>query len=84
MSWGNWGPIQRKQRDEKIKEEIVKVEAVEDWKDVEDMKVVRFVISPKKKKIIIEVNKIMNPAFLLASYNSRFYYMHDPPVTFVI
>ena len=37
----------------------------EDVEDVEDMKVVRFVISPKKKKIIIEVNKIMNPAFLL-------------------
>jgi hypothetical protein len=34
---------------------------------VEDMKVVRFVISPNKKKIIIEVNKIMNPAFLLGT-----------------
>jgi len=31
------------------------------------MKVVRFVISPKKKKITIEVNKIMNPAFLLGT-----------------
>ena len=28
-------------------------------------KVVRFLISPKKKKVKIEVNKIMNPAFLL-------------------
>ena len=27
-------------------------------------KVVRFLISPKKKKVKIEVNKIMNPAFL--------------------
>ena len=26
-------------------------------------KVVRFLISPKKKKVKIEVNKIMNPAF---------------------
>ena len=28
-------------------------------------KVVRFLISPKNKKMKIEVNKIMNPAFLL-------------------
>ena len=27
------------------------------------VKVVRFLISPKKKKVKIEVNKIMNPAF---------------------
>ena len=64
MSWGNWGPIQRKQRDEKIKEERRKRLENEDWKDVEDMKVVRFLISPKKKKIIIEVNKIMNLLFI--------------------
>ena len=30
-------------------------------------KVVRFLISPKKKKVKIEVNKIMNPAFLLGT-----------------
>merc|ERR1711963_59738 len=30
-------------------------------------KVVRFLISPKKKREKIEVNKIMNPAFLLGS-----------------
>ena len=29
--------------------------------------VVRFLISPKKKKMKIEVNKIMNPAFLLGT-----------------
>ena len=29
--------------------------------------VVRFLISPKKKKVKIEVNKIMNPAFLLGT-----------------
>jgi hypothetical protein len=34
---------------------------------VEDMKVVRFLISPKKKKVKIEVNKIMNPAFFLGT-----------------
>jgi len=28
-------------------------------------KVVRFLISPKKKKVKIEVNKIMNPAFFI-------------------
>ena len=27
------------------------------------LKVVRFLISPNKKKVKIEVNKIMNPAF---------------------
>ena len=31
------------------------------------VKVVRFLISPKKKKVKIEVNKIMNPAFLLGT-----------------
>ena len=30
-------------------------------------KVVRFLISPNKKKVKIEVNKIMNPAFLLGT-----------------
>ena len=30
-------------------------------------KVVRFLISPKNKKMKIEVNKIMNPAFLLGT-----------------
>ena len=30
-------------------------------------KVVKFLISPKKKKMKIEVNKIMNPAFLLGT-----------------
>ena len=30
-------------------------------------KVVRFLISPKKRKVKIEVNKIMNPAFF--AYN---------------
>ena len=30
-------------------------------------KVVRFLNSPKKKKVKIEVNKIMNPAFLLGT-----------------
>jgi hypothetical protein len=30
-------------------------------------KVVRFLISPKKKRAKIEVNKIMNPAFLLGT-----------------
>ena len=30
-------------------------------------KVVRFLISPKKKIVKIEVNKIMNPAFLLGT-----------------
>merc|ERR1712190_46716 len=30
-------------------------------------KVVRFLISPKKKRVRIEVNKIMNPAFLLGT-----------------
>ena len=29
------------------------------------MKVVKFLSSPKKKKVKIEVNNIMNPAFLL-------------------
>ena len=31
------------------------------------LKVVRFLISPNKKKVKIEVNKIMNPAFLLGT-----------------
>jgi len=31
------------------------------------VKVVRFLISPKKKRARIEVNKIMNPAFLLGT-----------------
>ena len=34
-------------------------------------KVVRFLISPKKKKVKIEVNKIMNPAFLLGTAFNR-------------
>jgi hypothetical protein len=33
----------------------------------DNKKVVRFLISPKKKKVKIEVNKIMNPAFLLGT-----------------
>ena len=33
----------------------------------DDRKVVRFLISPKKKKVKIEVNKIMVPAFLLGT-----------------
>jgi hypothetical protein len=34
---------------------------------VDNRKVVRFLISPKKKKVKIEVNKIMVPAFLLGT-----------------
>merc|ERR1712187_780978 len=35
--------------------------------DLSVHKVVRFLISPKKKRMRIEVNKIMNPAFLLGT-----------------
>ena len=34
---------------------------------IDNKKVVRFLNSPKKKKVKIEVNKIMNPAFLLGT-----------------
>ena len=34
---------------------------------IDNKKVVIFLISPKKKKVKIEVNKIMNPAFLLGT-----------------
>ena len=34
---------------------------------IDNKKVVRFLISPNKKKKKIEVNKIMNPAFLLGT-----------------
>ena len=57
----NWAPIQRKERRERKKEK----------KEIENVllfkrhKVVRFLISPNQKKVKIEVNKIMNPAFLV-------------------
>ncbi len=34
---------------------------------IDNIKVVRFLISPNKKNIKIEVNNIMNPAFLLGT-----------------
>ena len=34
---------------------------------IDNKKVVRFLTSPKKKKVKIEVNNIMNPAFLLGT-----------------
>ena len=54
---------QRKERRERKKDEIEKpLLSVSNL-----VKVVRFLISPKKKKVKIEVNKIMNPAFLLGT-----------------
>ena len=47
------------------KKEYVKVR--ENGLLIDNKKVVRFLISPKKKKVKIEVNKIMNPAFLLGT-----------------
>ena len=43
-------------------------------------KVVRFLISPKKKKVKIEVNKIMNPAFLLGTAFNIAYWHRKSPV----
>ena len=48
----------RKPKDEREKPLLLSINLV---------KVVRFLISPKKKKVKIEVNKIMNPAFLLGT-----------------
>merc|ERR1712019_152185 len=56
-------PIQRKERKEKKKNEIEKPLL----QSINLVKVVRFLISPKKNKMKIEVNKIMNPAFLLGT-----------------
>ena len=62
-----------------VLETIITIERKErrDWKKDERekqlltkgkrLKVVRFLISPNKKKVKIEVNKIMNPAFLLGT-----------------
>ena len=63
MSWGNWGPIQRKERKVQGKE----TKGQKKGKVRSCISVVRFLISPKKKKVKIEVNKIMNPAFLLGT-----------------
>ena len=54
-------PIQRKEIRERKKDEREKPLLFKRHK------VVRFLISPKKKKVKIEVNKIMNPAFLLGT-----------------
>ena len=61
FSRGNWAPIQRKLIAPKVKDEREKPLLFKRHK------VVRFLISPKKKKVKIEVNKIMNPAFLLGT-----------------
>ena len=53
--------LQRKEREESEKDEREKPLLFKRHK------VVRFLISPKKKKVKIEVNKIMNPAFLLGT-----------------
>ena len=66
MSWGNWGPIQRKERKVQGKETKSKRESALE-RSSDKISVVRFLISPKKKKVKIEVNKIMNPAFLLGT-----------------
>jgi hypothetical protein len=54
---------QRKERRERKKDEREKPLLTKGKRH----KVVRFLISPKKKKVKIEVNKIMNPAFLLGT-----------------
>ena len=51
---------QRKERRERKKDEREKPLLTKGKRH----KVVRFLISPKKMKVKIEVNKIMNPAFL--------------------
>ena len=51
--------IQRKEREQRKKDEREKPLLFKRHKAV------RFLISPKIKKVKIEVNKIMNPAFLL-------------------
>merc|ERR1711988_1628635 len=56
-------PIQRKEREERKKDEIEKPLL----QSINLVKVVRFLISGNKKKVKIEVNKIMNPAFLLGT-----------------
>ena len=50
-------PDQRKERRERKKDEREKPLLTKGKRQ----KVVRFLISPKKKKVKIEVNKIMNP-----------------------
>merc|ERR1712019_65148 len=56
-------PIQRKERKERKKNEREKPLL----QSINLVKVVRFLISPKKRRMKIEVNKIMNPAFLLGT-----------------
>ena len=62
FSRGNWAPIQRKLIAPKVKDEREKPLLFKRHK------VVRFLISPKKKKVKIEVNKIMNPAFSVITF----------------
>ena len=58
------GPTrQRKEREERKKDDCEREKPL----FFKRHKVVRFLISPKKKKVKIEVNKIMNPAFLLGT-----------------
>ena len=61
FSWGNWAPIQTKERQQRKKDEREKPLLFKRHKAV------RFLISPKIKKVKIEDNKIMNPAFLLGT-----------------
>merc|ERR1711976_745706 len=60
--------VQRKERKERKKNEREKPLLFN------LVKVVRFLISPKKKRARIEVNKIMNPAFLLGTAFKRPYW----------
>ncbi len=62
MTFHFLGPIQRKEIVRRKKEQISEREK---GLLIDNRKVVRFLISPKKKKVKIEVNKIMVPAFLL-------------------
>ena len=55
--------MQRKERKERLKDEIEKPLL----DSINLVRVVRLLISPKKKKMKIEVSKIMKPAFLLGT-----------------
>ena len=55
--------MQRKERKERLKDEIEKPLL----DSINLVRVVRLLISPQKKKMKIEVSKIMKPAFLLGT-----------------
>ena len=55
--------MQRKERKERLKDEIEKPLL----DSINLVRVVRLLISPKKKKMKIEVSKIIKPAFLLGT-----------------